>query len=213
LTCTNGCSYWSADEENSPRIFLTHGCALPTELGGQVTVLQLGADIVAATLMKSLANRALTSIQRRRCSESMLYQPSQHPPHQLTLGRPPPPLQDYTPPASRPDPTTATLHQSSPGLPQWRHGQVTPSSGLSRSWLPAVARRLLHSSPPAGRSATAEGATAVAASDRRPCPDRARRARPAGEYGGTATRLPLGRTRPLGGWLEPGNQAKGGDTW
>jgi hypothetical protein len=48
---------------------------------------------------------------------------------------------------------------------------------------------------------------------RRPYPDRARQARPAGEYGGTAMRLRLGRARLLGGWSEPGNQAKGGDTW
>ena len=48
LTCANGCSCWSADEENSPKVFPYHGCALPTELGGQVTVLQLEVDIVAA---------------------------------------------------------------------------------------------------------------------------------------------------------------------
>jgi hypothetical protein len=38
LTCTNGCSCWSPDEENSPNVFPYHGCALPTELGGQVIV-------------------------------------------------------------------------------------------------------------------------------------------------------------------------------
>jgi hypothetical protein len=32
-TCTNGCSCWSPDEENRLRFFLTHGCALRTELG------------------------------------------------------------------------------------------------------------------------------------------------------------------------------------
>jgi hypothetical protein len=52
LTCANGCSCWSPDEENSPRVFPYHGCALPTELGGQVTVLQLDASIIAAMLMK-----------------------------------------------------------------------------------------------------------------------------------------------------------------
>jgi len=35
LTCTNGCSCWSPDEENSPRNFPYHRCALPTELGGK----------------------------------------------------------------------------------------------------------------------------------------------------------------------------------
>ena len=52
LTCTNGCSCWSPDEENNPRNFPYHGCALPTELGGQVTVLQLDVSIIAAMLMK-----------------------------------------------------------------------------------------------------------------------------------------------------------------
>jgi hypothetical protein len=33
LTCTSGCSCWSPDEENRLRFFLTHGCALRTELG------------------------------------------------------------------------------------------------------------------------------------------------------------------------------------
>jgi hypothetical protein len=32
-----------------------------------------------------------------------------------------------------------------------------------------------------------------------------------GEYGGRAMRLRLGRARRLGGWSEPGNQAKGGE--
>jgi hypothetical protein len=36
LTCTNGCSCWSLDERNSAHVFPYHGCALPTELGGQV---------------------------------------------------------------------------------------------------------------------------------------------------------------------------------
>jgi hypothetical protein len=53
LTCTNGCSCWSAGEENSPQFFPYHGCALPTELGGRVSVLQLDADIVAVMLMKA----------------------------------------------------------------------------------------------------------------------------------------------------------------
>ena len=34
---------------------------------------------------------------------------------------------------------------------------------------------------------------------------------PGGEYGGRAMRLRLGRARRLGGWSEPGNQAKGGE--
>ena len=67
LTRANGCSCWSADEENSARFFLTHGCALPTELGGQVTVLQLDTDIVAAMLMKRPINPAFMSTQRQRC--------------------------------------------------------------------------------------------------------------------------------------------------
>jgi hypothetical protein len=45
LTCTNGCSCWSPEEENSPRVFPYHGCALPTELGGQVTVLKLAPTL------------------------------------------------------------------------------------------------------------------------------------------------------------------------
>jgi hypothetical protein len=36
LTCTNDCSCWSPDEENRPRVFPYHGCALPTELGGKL---------------------------------------------------------------------------------------------------------------------------------------------------------------------------------
>jgi hypothetical protein len=67
LTCTNGCSCWSPDEENSPLVFPYHGCALPTELGGQVIVSQLGTDIVSTTPMKRPINRAPISIQRRRC--------------------------------------------------------------------------------------------------------------------------------------------------
>jgi hypothetical protein len=61
----------------------------------------------------------------------------------------------------------------------------------------SLARPLLGSSPPAGRSAAVEGATAVAPSPsgRRPHPDRAGQARPAGAYGGTAMRLRLGRAR------------------
>jgi hypothetical protein len=67
-----------------------------------------------------------------------------------------------------------------PGLPHWRHGQVTAPSELSRSRLPALLTRpSLGSSSLGDRSATAEGATAVAAFSRRPYPDRARRARPA----------------------------------
>jgi hypothetical protein len=38
---------------------------------------------------------------------------------------------------------TARLHRLSPGLPQWRHGQVTASIELSRSWLPASLTRPL----------------------------------------------------------------------
>jgi hypothetical protein len=34
-----------------PQVFPYHGCALPTELGGQVTVPQLGTDIVSTTPM------------------------------------------------------------------------------------------------------------------------------------------------------------------
>jgi hypothetical protein len=52
LACTNGCSCWSSDEENSPQVFPYHGCALPTELGGQATALQLDIGIVSTTPMK-----------------------------------------------------------------------------------------------------------------------------------------------------------------
>src|SRR5512132_479027 len=93
LTCANGCSCWSPDEDNRAPDFPYHGCALPTELGGQVTVLQLGTDIVAATLMKRPINRARISIQRQRCyritaasTQPTLFSPA-------TLHRPPPTLQ------------------------------------------------------------------------------------------------------------------------
>ena len=46
LTCTNSCPCWLPDEENSPRVFPYHGCALPTELGGKLLLLQLNADIL-----------------------------------------------------------------------------------------------------------------------------------------------------------------------
>jgi hypothetical protein len=51
LTCTNGCSCWSTDEKNSPRIFLTMDALLPTGLGGKLLLLQFDADIVPAMLM------------------------------------------------------------------------------------------------------------------------------------------------------------------
>jgi hypothetical protein len=63
------------------------------------------------------------------------------------------------------------------------------------------------------RSATAEGATAVAAFSRRPYPDRAVEPDRPWEYGGTAMRLRLGRAACVVGWSGPGNQVKGGDTW
>ena len=66
LTCTNGCSCWSPNEENSPRVFLTMDALYRLSYGGQITVLQLGDDIVATTRMKRLVNPALISIQRRR---------------------------------------------------------------------------------------------------------------------------------------------------
>src|SRR4029450_10283868 len=103
LTYTNGCSCWSPDEENSPSVFPYHGCALPTELGGQVTVLQLDSDIVSTTPMKRPINGVRISIQRRRATGSLVHQPSQRPPHQLTLRRPRPRSRCFTPPASRPD--------------------------------------------------------------------------------------------------------------
>src|SRR5215204_279619 len=52
LTCANGCSCWSPDEENSPQVFPYHGCALPTELGGPVwdaLLGLLGTQLVAMT--------------------------------------------------------------------------------------------------------------------------------------------------------------------
>jgi hypothetical protein len=104
VTCVNGCSCWSPDEENSPQGFPYHGCALPTELGGQVTALQLGTDIVAATPMRRPVNRVLTSIKRRRCyriaAASTQPTPSSSA-HPCAVHRP---RSSYlTPPASRPD--------------------------------------------------------------------------------------------------------------
>ena len=76
LTCTNGCSCWSPDEGNSPGFFPYHGCALPTELGGQVTILQLGADIVAATLMKRPIIEHSSAYSADDATGSLLQQPS-----------------------------------------------------------------------------------------------------------------------------------------
>jgi hypothetical protein len=83
--------------------FPYHGCALPTELGGQVTILQLGTDIVAATPMKRPINRALTSIQRRRCYRITAASTQQRPPHQLPCAVHRPRSRHLTPPASRPE--------------------------------------------------------------------------------------------------------------
>ena len=65
LTCTNGCSCWSADEENSPQSFPYHGCALPTELGGKLPFLQLNADILSLDAVKGPTHRTLLSLHRR----------------------------------------------------------------------------------------------------------------------------------------------------
>jgi hypothetical protein len=51
LTSANGCSCWSPDEENSPRIFLTMDALYRLSQGGKLLVLQFDADIVAAMLM------------------------------------------------------------------------------------------------------------------------------------------------------------------
>jgi hypothetical protein len=79
LTCANGCSCWSPDEENSPQSFPYHGCALPTELGGQVTVLRLNTDILAAN-----AREGDTYIEH-----SLAYSAAadtESPPHRLASG-------------------------------------------------------------------------------------------------------------------------------
>jgi hypothetical protein len=129
LTCTNGCSCWSPDEKNSPQVFPYHGCALPTELGGRVTDLQLGTDIVSTTPMKQPINRALISMQRRRATGSLVHQPSQRPPHQLTLRRPRPCSRCFTPPASRPDrAATQALRLGNPVTPVRKGGSWTRTS-------------------------------------------------------------------------------------
>jgi hypothetical protein len=75
LACANGCSCWSPDEENSPQVFPYHGCALPTELGGKFTFLQVDADIVAAIRMQGLyighsPTYRAEMIPDRRCLDS-----------------------------------------------------------------------------------------------------------------------------------------------
>jgi hypothetical protein len=47
LTCTNGCSCWSPDEENSPGFFLTMDALYRLSKGGELLFLQLNADILA----------------------------------------------------------------------------------------------------------------------------------------------------------------------
>jgi hypothetical protein len=49
----------------SAQVFPYHGCALPTELGGQVLFLQLGTNIAAVMLIEGPAHQAL--IRRQRC--------------------------------------------------------------------------------------------------------------------------------------------------
>jgi hypothetical protein len=113
-----------------------HGCALPTELGGQVTVLQLGDDIVAAMPMKRPINRALISIQRRRCYRITPASTQQHPPHQLPCAVHRPRSRHLTPSASRPDPPPPRPSDEvglAPGLTVW-----VPSSGSGLTvWVPS----------------------------------------------------------------------------
>jgi len=40
LTCTNGCSYWSPDEENSPRVFLTMDALYRLNLGNAFSLIE-----------------------------------------------------------------------------------------------------------------------------------------------------------------------------
>ncbi len=54
LTCANGCSCWSPDEENSPQSFPYHGCALPTELGGQGRALPAVRRLVGLRRVETL---------------------------------------------------------------------------------------------------------------------------------------------------------------
>jgi len=54
---------------------------------------------------------------------------------------------------------------------------------------------------------------AVAALSRRPHPDRARRARSAESTVDSRCGSDLAVPARVVGWSEPGNQAKGGDTW
>jgi hypothetical protein len=100
-------------------------------------------------------------------------------------------------------------HPSSPGRPQWRHGQVTVSNRLSRRWSQALlARRSLGGSSLGDRERHGGGAMAVAALSRRPCPDRARRARSAGSTVEPRCGSYLAVPARLVGWSELGNQAR-----
>jgi hypothetical protein len=58
-----------------------------------------------------------------------------------------------------------------------------------------------------------EDASAVAPSGRRRRPARARQALPAGRTVGVSCGSGLAVPACVVGWSEPGNQAKGGDTW
>jgi hypothetical protein len=96
-----------------------------------------------------------------------------------------------------------------------RHGQTSPRSWAS-TWPrgPLVLFRLLvASSLFSARIGAGEDASAVAPSGRRPHPARARQTPPPGRtvdmQCGSGWAVPAG----LVGWSEPGNQAKGGDTW
>jgi hypothetical protein len=113
------------------------------------------------------------------------------------------PDKDEVPGSSPPRPTTSNKQQersSQVRLPPWRHGQVTAPSDLSRSCLPAsFARPLLGNSSLGDRKRHGAERGGRCGLSRRTHPDRPRRAQPAGEYGGTASRLRLGRTRPFGG--------------
>ena len=85
LTCTNGCSCWSADEENSPGVFPYHGCALPTELGGQVTVSAVGrrnchSKVDEGTCRSSTHLRPAPMMIPDRCCIGPAYRPAPHPP-------------------------------------------------------------------------------------------------------------------------------------
>jgi hypothetical protein len=53
------------DQENRAQVFPYHGCALPTELGGQLLFLQLDASIPSEMHRKIPEHQAHISIQRR----------------------------------------------------------------------------------------------------------------------------------------------------